>query len=210
MPWPPRQPARDEIDEHEVACYDQVIARVAKTRSNAAKDAGYYGRLLLSPTLASLLSETGRTVRALGDSGKSFSHADREFVDQVLSVELGTNIIQGTHLNDALSTGVRLEAIEALRAREEEGLTDREAVLAEFIRHVIHGQVDQDSWERAEAMLGERAVVDYVIFILFLQLTMRLMSAVAMPSPTDDQVAAMIAEIRSGRRPVDDFRTRIV
>lgn len=206
MPWPPRQPNRDEVAEANLPAFDMTVGRAL---SKGAKDAGYYGRLMGSPQMGNLLSEIGRQVRTIGDSGKSFTHAQREFVDQVLSVELKTNNIQGMHLNDALSTGVRLGAIEALRAGREEDLDDTERQLADFIRRVIGGRVDAASYEAIEAVMGEGGTLDYTIFILFLQLTMRLMSAVGMPDMPDAQVETMIADFKNGTREVEDYRTRI-
>lgn len=210
MPWPPRQPTRDTVSPDDLQAYDTVVDRARRRgASNAETDAGYYGRLMLSPDLGNRLSEVGAAVRKLGDRTDTYSHADREFVDQVLSADFKTNIVQSMHINDAVSTGVRIEAIEALRAGREDLLTDDERQLADFIRRVAGGQVDAPSWDKMEARMGARGVLDYTIFILFLQLTMRLMSAVGMPSPSDDEIDTLITELKAGQRDVDDYRKRI-
>lgn len=60
-----------------------------------------------------------------GNYEGTYSHADREFVDQIMMHDLGTYAFRRLHTNDALSAGVRLEAIEAIRAgREDEVLTE--------------------------------------------------------------------------------------
>ena len=48
---------------------------VGRALSKGAKDAGYHGRLMNSPEMGNLLSEIGREVRTIGDSGTSFTHA---------------------------------------------------------------------------------------------------------------------------------------
>jgi hypothetical protein len=210
MTWPPRQPRRDEIEEDERASYEVVIERARRMGiGDPEADAGYYGRLMLSPAMGNQLSEMGRIVRSRGDRGDTYSHADREFVDQVLSVDFGTNVVQLMHLPDALATGVRLEAIEALQAGRTEDLSEDEAQLADFIRRVVAGRVDAGAWEAMEARMGERGVLEYTIFILFLQLTMRLMQAVGMPDPPSSEIEAMIDAFRSGARERPDFRERI-
>ena len=94
MPWPPRQPLRDAVPAEDVAAYDTVVERARhRGAPNPDTDAGYYGRLMLSPDLGNRLSELGSTVRRLGDRGDTYSHADREFVDQVLSVDFGMKIV---------------------------------------------------------------------------------------------------------------------
>lgn len=209
MPWPPRQPPRDEVAPESLSAFDTVIERARRMLPDPERDAGYYGRLMLTPDLGNQLSQVGRTVRAIGDNGNSFSHAQREFVDQILSADFGTNIVQGIHLNDAISTGVRIEAIEAIRKGHEEDLTDDEKQLADFIRRVVGGLVDKESWEAMETKLGERGVVEYAIFILFLQLTIRLMQAVGCESISDEDLDTMIAEFKAGNREADAFRKRI-
>jgi hypothetical protein len=210
MTWPPRQPRAEQIEDDERASYDVAIERARRMGvADADIDAGYYGRLMLSPRMGNQLSEMGRIVRARGDRGDTYSHADREFVDQVLSADMGTNIVQAMHLPDALAVGVRLEAVEALRAGREEDLTEDEAQLADFIRRVVSGRVDEDGWNAMEARMGERGVLEYTIFILFLQLTMRLMQAVGMPDPPQPEIDALVAEFRTGARELPDFRARI-
>jgi len=164
---------------------------------------------MLSPQLGNALSEMGRIVRGLGTRTDSYSHADREFVDQVLSADFKTNIVQSIHLNDAVAAGVRIEAIEALLSGDEEKLTEEEAQLAGFIRRVINGQVDSESWLAMEEKMGERAVVDFTVFILFLQLTMRLMSAVGMPDMPDSEVEAIIEKLKQGQQSDEEFQSRI-
>lgn len=210
MPWPPSQPPREQVPPEEQAAYDMVVERARRRGApDPDRDAGYYGRLMLSADLGNRLSEFGAAVRRLGDRKDTFSHADREFVDQVLSADFKTNIVQSMHINDAVATGVRIEAIEALRAGREDLLTDDERMLADFIRRVVGGRVDTESWNRMEARMGPRGVLDYTIFILFLQLTMRLMSAVGSPEPSDAEIDALIRDLKSGEREVDDYRKRI-
>jgi hypothetical protein len=210
MTWPPRQPARDEIAEPDRPSYENVIARARRMGiEDPEADASYYGRLMLSPQMGDSFSEMGRMVRALGDRGDTYSHADREFVDQVLSVDLGTNVVQAMHIPDALSTGVRLEAIDALRAGRDEDLTVDERQLAEFIRRVIAGTMERGVWEAMEQRMGERGALEYAMFVLFLQMTMRTMQVAGMPDPPDSEIEALLEEFRSGAREPEDFRARI-
>jgi hypothetical protein len=210
MPWPPRQPRREEIEEAELAAYETVIERARRMGApDPESDAGYYGRLMLSPLMGNQLSEMGRIVRARGERGDTYSHADREFVDQVLSVDFGTNVVQMLHVPDALATGVRIEAIEALRAGRDEDLSAEESQLADFIRRVVGGRMNREAWEAMEARIGERGALEYTIFILFLQLTMRMFQAVGMPDPPDSDIDALLTEFNDGAREAADFKTRI-
>jgi hypothetical protein len=220
MSRPPRQPARAEVEPADLEAFDAVIERagnpdravfVSRQQSEAAPvehDAGYYGRLLLSPRLAYHLSEIGRIVRGIGDRGDSYTHAERELVDQVLSADLGTNVIQLHHVPDAVSAGVRLAAVEALRHGREDELDAEERELAAFVRAVVSGSVSDDQWAALEGRRGERWMVDFGIFALFLQLTMRLQQLVGMPDPSDAEVDAVIAGLRDGSHQLEPFTNR--
>ena len=120
----------------------------------------YWGGLLTSPTMCAIAARMGAFVRTAGDREGSFSHADREFVDQVLSADWRTNVVQGVHVRDAVATGVRLEAIEALRDGREERLDEHERLLARFIRQVVSGTVDDATFAAIETYLGKRGLLD--------------------------------------------------
>ncbi|HKT73712.1 MAG TPA: hypothetical protein VJQ47_12530 [Steroidobacteraceae bacterium] len=212
MPWPIRQPARSEFsDPAELKAYAEVVSRaIAMGFADAEVNAPYYGQLLHSPILSACLSTMGKVVRAAGDRGDSFTHADREWVDQVLALELNTEIVQGSHLPDAISVGVRIEAIEALRAGRESELRPEEALLVNFIRKTVRGEMDAPTWNAVEARMGERGVVEYAIFVVYLQLTMRLIQCLGPTKPpTRAEIDAMVADFRHGRRQVPNYRDRI-
>ncbi len=213
MSFPARQPARSEITQADIEAYNFVIDR-ARDHSGAKDpeaDAGYYGRFLLAPQVSAALCRLGQYFRAVGNSGESYSHADREWVDQVLGIELKTNMVAMGHLNDALSTGVRAEAIEALRAGREDELTETEKLLTSFIRKVYHGTMEAQTWAAVEAHMGERGAVDYAEFVLFLVTTIRniQLSTANAHEPTDAQFNERLAEFKSGKREIDDYRKRI-
>src|SRR5206468_4930893 len=110
MPRPLPPPERDSFAPEELADYDMVVER------NARKFGGqlppYHATLLHSPPFAAALNALGRVVRTGGEREGTYSHADRELVDQVLSALWGTDVLQAVHIPDGLSVGVRLEAIE--------------------------------------------------------------------------------------------------
>jgi hypothetical protein len=185
--------------------YDAVVER------SAGKFGGlppYHAALLNSPPFAAALNHMGRLVRTAGERPGSFSHADRELVDQVLSADWHTNVVQALHIPDAVAVGVRLEAIEALRAGREAELTDDERLLAGYIRAVVSGTVTDDAYAAIERRLGPRGAVEYTIFIAFLSATIRLFQAFGMDDPSQEEIDQLIADLRSGARAVPDPRAR--
>jgi hypothetical protein len=220
MARPPQQPLRSEIPPEEHDEYDAVIRRmramweVPEAPPEEHYDAGgYFGALLASPPLCWIASQMGTFVRMAGERDNTYSHADREFVDQVLSADWKTNVVQEYHIPDALATGVRLEAIEALRYGHEEDLNEDERLLAEYIRAAVNGTITDELWARMEERLGTRGLVEYTGFILWLQWILRMMQATKTQGgdhyPSEEEIDQIIADYRAGTRELPNYRQRL-
>jgi hypothetical protein len=210
------QPKRSEIAQEELAAYDTVVERFKRLRRDRTDeirwegDAGeYFGTLLNSPPFAEAWNRIGTLVRTAGERSNTYSHADREFVDQVLCADWKTNVVQVTHLPDAVAVGVRLEAIEALRSGREKELIEDERFLASYIRQVASGQVTDESFAALERRIGRRGAVEYTCFIGFLMMTIRLHQAFGHPDPSDGEVDATLRALKEGARTVPDYRVRL-
>jgi hypothetical protein len=216
MARPPAQPRRESIPEEEWAQHDAAVARQRRFRGAPEAppeehfDIGeYFGALLNSPPMCAIANEMGTFVRVAGDRDNTYSHADREVVDQVLSADWKTNVVQATHIPDALSAGVRMELIKGLRYGHEENLTDDEKLLAKYIRQAVSGTVDNETWGKMEDRLGTRGLVEYTGFVLWLQWIMRMMQALKTNNPSDEEIDALIRDIESGAREIPDYRVRL-
>ena len=82
-----------------------------------------WGRCLNSPLFMDLISELGVVARTRGEHPDSYSHAEREWADMVLSEELQAWGVYYAHIWDAVAVGVRPQAIQALRQGRDEDLT---------------------------------------------------------------------------------------
>lgn len=216
MARPPTQPRREQVPAEERDAYDAVITRVRKRLGQAAGaqdghfDAGpYFGVMLTSPPLCHLASQMGAFLVTRGNQSGSYSHADREFAEQVLCATWKTNAGQNVHIADAVAAGVRLEAIEALRRGAEEELTDDERLLTVYVRQVVDGLVDDETYGAMDRRLGARGLLEYTGFILWLQWTIRMEQWVKLPAPTDAEVEDVMAELRAGDGRPADWASRI-
>jgi hypothetical protein len=205
MPRPPAPPSRDHFPAEEHDAYDMVVERSAGKFGALTP---YHAAILNSPPFAAALNHLGRLARTAGEREGTYSHADREFVDQVLSADWHTNVVLNLHIPDAVAVGVRLPAIEALRSGQEEQLTEDEQLLAGYIRAVVNGTVTDESYAAIENRLGTRGAVEYTIFIGFLNMTIRLFQAFGMPDPSDQEIASLVAELRDGLRALPDPTVR--
>jgi hypothetical protein len=213
MPRPVQRPRSGAFTGDDLEAYETLIDRFRRG-STAPSDEielmPYFGALVNAPRLAAVLGRLGTLVRAAGDREGTYSHRDRELVDQVLSPHLGTNVVLKTHIPDGLAVGIPLESIEALRRGRDEELGADDRLLARYVRQVIDGTVDDETWEAMERRLGRRGLVEYTIFIALLQLIMRLYQAFGLVDPPDEENDRLLEEFRSGARELPDFRERII
>jgi hypothetical protein len=205
----PPMPAREDVREDELDRYDAVVERQAKLWQGAHTDSNdYFGALLNSPVVASGLVDMGRIVRE-GQLRGSYTDAQRELVDMVFSHDFGYNTILKLHLPDAISVGVRLEAVEAIRSGDERALTTEEALIAAYARAVVAGTVTDDLYAAMEELMGRRGIIDFTVFCGFLLNTFRLWQALGVPDTPDEEIEAMLAGYRAGDGPVFDPAARI-
>lgn len=200
---PPPPPDPSTLDPDDRVAYDAIVERCVGKFGTLTP---YHGAVANSPRFGAALNDLGRIARTAGDRPGSYSHADREFVDQVLSADWGTNAVLGVHVPDALAAGVRAEAIRAVRDGREDELTDDERLLARYIRAVTTGALTDELWNAMVDRLGVRGAVDYTIFIAFLQMTIRLWQAFGLDGPSDAEVDALI---EAGAPSHEEFRRRI-
>jgi hypothetical protein len=213
-----RQPPRSAFEDPEdLEGYDAVIKRRmaigmgdGADSALGAPDMGeYFGALLNSPRMCAIAARMGNFVRTAGERADSYKHWERELVDQVLSADWKTNVVQGLHIPDGVAAGVRLEAIEAIRYGHEEDLNEDERLLVRYIRQVISGTVDDATFAAMHERMGDRGVVDYTAFILWLQWIIRMMQMLDVHNPSDDEIDAIITGLREGTVEVPDFRERL-
>jgi len=215
MPRPPQQPRREDVPSEELEAYDAVVERVRRRyQAGGAADGnvdagGYFGPMLSSPPMCHLVSQMGAFMVTRGEQPHSYSHADREFAEQVLCATWKLNIGLDFHIVDAVGAGVRVEAIEALRAGREEELDDGERLAATYIRQVIGGTVTDESYGAMEERLGTRGLMEYTALIHWLQWTIRMEQWVQFPAPTDARLDELIEGLRGGRVSGEDYTSRI-
>ncbi len=213
MPRPLKTPVAQLFEGDERELFERLMGTWMHGHPLArnVERAPWMRALFYWPEYAALRVDLSRLLLTIPEREGSYSHADREWGDMVLSWYLKTNVVLGGHLPDALGAGVRLGAIEALRDGRDEDLTGHERLLAVFCRQVVDGTVDDATYDAVEREIGERATVEYVIFITELWATMRQMNALGQPQPTDAEIDQMIEDFKTGARQApDDWRRRAV
>jgi hypothetical protein len=209
MARPPKQPQRADVTPEERTYWDRAIRRyTGDPVPDVHQLDPYFGGLLASPPVCALACEMGVFVRNAGNRPFTYTHAQREFVDQILCKDLKTDNVLYFHILDAVSAGVRIEAIKAIREdREEEVFNDEERLLAKFIRMVLSGTVDDETWAQMEELFGsERGVVEYCNFVLWLHWIMRMMNALGTNPSAGQDIDQLIDDLASGRREPPDYR----
>jgi hypothetical protein len=212
MPSAVPRPSREDFSGDDLELFDRVIARYRKPTQGpeTLPDPGpYFGPLLHWPAYAENRAQLSTLVRTAGERPGTYSHAEREWVDMVLSPFMGTNIHMPGHMPDAIAVGVRPEAIKAIRSGRDQDLTEDELLLATYIRQVVSGSTTEETRDAIEKRLGRRGLVEYTVFITVLQLTTRQAQAFGAPDPPNSEVDRMLDELIDGTRPLPDWRAKI-
>jgi hypothetical protein len=198
----PRRPSRDDVPAEERADYDFIVDRfkdVDLDETTTVEDE--FDALLHSPPLAAALSRFGKTFMKLGGRPGTWTFADHEFIDCILSFELGYPGFLAFHAPQAVAEGVRPEALLALRHGDLDALTDDERVCVDFVRAAAGGTLGDAQWSRMRERLGsERGVVEYTFFVLFLQLHIRLHQAFDIPQFSEAQMDELLQGLKDGTR----------
>jgi hypothetical protein len=208
MPRPPKQPQRADVSPEDRVYWDRAIRRFTgdPVPEEYTLDP-YFGALLASPPLAAMACELGIFFRNAGNRPYTYTHAQRELIDQVFAADFKTNVVQRRHIPDALATGVPMSTIKALREGREEELSDEERLLAKYIRQVVSGTVDDEtSLEVENLMGGERGLVEYTGFILWLHWIIRMWQATDASRFSNEEVDQLILDLESGKEPIPDYR----
>jgi hypothetical protein len=214
-------PAAVRPEEREA--YDRVVARQNSYRYDEfAKLLGsstpslpgteiqpYFAALLNSPLIADHISELGVVYRTRGEQPGSYSHADREWVDMVLAVELGMLFILFAHVLDAVAQGVRPQAVQALLDGRDDRLTADELVLTQYIRQVVRGTVTPESWAAIVERFGVRGAVEFTGFVAHLQMTIRLQQAFGIQDVSRVQLDELMARVLDGTAELPDPKAHI-
>lgn len=208
MSRPPIKPKRGAVREDELAEFDWLVSTIKPlppyferlvSRFPSLTMNGYWEAQAVSPPIATQLRRMGQTIMRIGNREGTWSSTDHEFVDLVLTFELGTFGLMPNHALQAVAEGVRVEAIEALRHGREEDLTADEAFLLTFIRAVIAGQLTDVLWSRMEHRLGSpRGVYEYVYLILHLWLSMRMHQALGNSEISQSDFDDVLRDLREG------------
>jgi hypothetical protein len=205
---PPTAPLLADIAHDERSDFSHVVERTARVHEPDGLASQYFGAVLNSPPLAAALVRLGTQVRR-GQLRGTYTDAERELMDIALAVDLGSNAILAVHIPDALSVGVRPEAIHALLDGSGDGLTPDEQELVALSRDFVAGNVSADSYARLEERFGERGAVEFTVLLGFLLMTIRLWQAVGVPDPSDGEIRDLMKGLESGSVPLPDPSARI-
>jgi alkylhydroperoxidase family enzyme len=219
----PSMPSATDIQPGEQEAFERVVARqnsydyksFAETMPHpvpswtSGEIQPYFRALLHSPLIADHISELGVVYRTRGESGDSYAHADREWVDMVVSQDLDCPFVQYVHLFDAVAVGVRPEAVRALRAGRLDELTPRERQLTDYIRAVMTGTVTDEQYGELEQRLGARGTIELTGFIGHLLMTIRIMQAVGGSEWPQEHVDELIDGLIDGSIALPDSHARV-
>jgi len=204
-----------EVDQ---AAFREVRAKLGQaffTEKTKFSPNDLFGPLLHAPRVALKIIELGGALRSLGELGAAGDVALPEdfveFVAIVVFAQMRDDAVsQGhafayrrplfNHVPRAVESGMRPEAIQAIRERDDAALLPKERELAEFVRAVLAGSVDDRQWAQMQDRLGARRTVETAAYALLDFFVCRLESALGLQDATEAELDARVNEyLRSHR-----------
>lgn len=153
-------PTETDLTAEERRIYDRVRQRESAYGSETAGGfRGWFNFLLICPQVADTALNWRNVARAL------IPPYFRNFGILITGLEFGNLRMLSDHMGDAISDGMRPEAIKALMNGLDHLLTPEELQHTQFVRQFLHGTVTDASFEVMLGMLGPKLMVAYLYFI---------------------------------------------
>jgi hypothetical protein len=199
----------DEGTPADQAAFREVRAQLGQaffTEKTHYPPSDLFGPLLQAPRVAQKVIELGGALRNLGDGGDASLPDDfMEFVAIVVFTCLHDEAVAAgrsfayrrpmfNHLPRAVQSGMRPEAIQALRAHDDDALLPGERELAEFVRAVLAGSVDDRRWARMQDRLGARRTIETASYALLDFFVCRLESAFGLQDASEAELDALVKD----------------
>jgi hypothetical protein len=192
------------------AAFREVEARLGQaffTEKTKYPPSDLFGPLLHAPRVARAVLELGGALRNLGDPGADGALPDDfvEFVAFVVFAQMRAEAVARghafayrrpmlNHVPRAVQSGMRAEAIRALCDRDDGALTPPERELAEFVRAVLAGDVDDALWARMDARLGTRRTIETASYALLDFFVCRLESVFGLRDASEAELDALVGQ----------------
>lgn len=205
----PAIPAREDVAEEERTAWDDFKARFEKVRMDKYKleyrhriAGGFFG-LWCSPRLAAQMTAAGKPVMLQQGKPGSFTAADHEFIDLVLSFDAGHWGLLANHVPFAVASGIPTSTIRALRDGRESELSAEDQRVVAFIRGVRDGTVDDALWTAMVERLGsERGVVELAYFTMHLLMHVRMIQLFDEVQIRPDELEDLLGKLERGEYPL--------
>ena len=204
--------------EADRAAFREVRATLGQaffTEKTSYPPSDVFGPLLHAPRVALQLIELGGALRNLGGIGANGAVALPEdfveFVAFVVFTQIHEEAVSRghafayrrpmyNHLARAVESGVRPEAIQALRNHDDDALLPKERELAQFVRAVLTGSVDDQRWAQMQDRLGTRRTLETVAYALLNFFFCRLEAALGLTDATEAELDARVKECTRSQR----------
>jgi 4-carboxymuconolactone decarboxylase len=168
--------SRDKLTVEDQAIWDRVM-------NGRTGGGGPYGILMYAPMMAEHFSDAENYFRHHG----LLDAKDKELVILAVARYLGARFPWSRHETRGRQVGVRVEAIEALRANESlSALTEHERLLVDVSRALLRErQLSEDLFTRALADLGPERLVETVGLVSHYNMICSVANVFALGVPDD-------------------------
>lgn len=207
----------NEGSEADRAAFREVRARLGQaffTEKSKYSPNDLFGPLLHAPRVALAVLELGGALRSLGspaDGAGALPDDFAEFVAFVVFARMRHEAVAAghgfayrrpalNHVPRAVASGMRPEAIQALLDGDDAALRPEELELAEFVRAVLAGSVDDRGWAVMQERLGPRRAIETASYALLDFFVCRLEAALGLQDASEGELGARVEEFLRSHR----------
>ncbi|MCK5890281.1 hypothetical protein [Aeromicrobium sp.] len=204
---------RSTVPQDELAAYDRALALVQKYshENSVARSRPLVGgepyalpyrvAWTNAPGIYSaFLDAAWTTSRRAGKPGW-YRPSDHEWVDLVLGFDAGYLALHAGHTPNAISAGITIDAMRAVRDGQEDRLSEDDRLVVDFVRAARDGQMNDDLWQRMISRLGSLegtiALAYQVAILVAIQI---MMSSFGVPAMRPEEWEAQVQAYESGER----------
>jgi hypothetical protein len=196
----PKLPERGAMSPDELPAYDHMGALIA-----ADGGVNLFPALALAPRTGAAVVGKGGLLDTLLDYEGLPGHVraiDHQSIDMTIALDAGyySAPLVNTHTPQALAAGIKMQTLEALRDHRDELIHADDRQRIEFVRAVRDGRVTDEMWEALKTEIGERGVVEFVHFVLFVEYYYKFGWAIGAKEVSYADFDKMLSDFKSGAR----------
>jgi len=180
----------------------------------ADKAINFFPALAIAPRTGATVVGKGGLLDTLMDYENLPGHVraiDHQSIDMTIALDAGyySAPLVNTHTPQALAAGIKMQTLEALRDHRDDLIHPDDRQRIAFVRAVRDGKMTDEIWQAMKAQIGERGVVEFVHFVLFVEYYFKFGWAIGAKEVSLADFNKMLNDFKTGTRKPPELKSII-